>query len=84
MLVTFVLTVGGIGECPSLCVPPAYTVSFVGDEDLEDGAGLGDKAAAATAFESCWNHRSRARLLTASTSFDASGTGILCSEHVDP
>jgi len=62
---------GGRGE------PPAYTVSFVGDEERDEG-GLSTFAAAATdiAFRSCWNHLSRARRLTAATSFVARGRGI--------
>lgn len=50
----------------------AYTVSStVGDDDRDDR-----EAAAATVDESCWNHLSRARRETASTSAVARGMGI--------
>jgi hypothetical protein len=70
------------GLCPPrtlLRSAGAYTVSasIVGELERDEGA-------AATVDESCWNHRSRARRLTTSTSFDAKGTGIWVSLSSDP
>lgn len=64
----------GVPRPPAGTVPVgAYTVSAstVGELDREDC-----ECAAATVDESCWNHLSRARRDTASTSAVASGIGI--------